>query len=103
MENRKYLKKLNKVRIVAQTIEQENFKRQYENIITPILEKYQKNICSDDEMSTKIKRAIEQIQHLAKNCQYYGNKTSPDFSEHEKLYTVELICNKMLNNYHDFK
>ena len=89
------LKKLNKVRKVAQTIENPLFKRQYENIINPILEKYQQNICTDDEMYNKINKAIKEIKQISKSCTYTPNKGYADFTEHEKLYQVELLCNEL--------
>lgn len=90
------LNKLNKVRRIAQIIEQPLFKNQYKNIITPILERYQQNICTDDEMYNRINNAIREIKQISKSCQYIPNKGYADFTEHEKLYQVELLCGELL-------
>jgi hypothetical protein len=95
MEN---LKKLNEIRIIANTIQKnELFKKQYINIVTPILDKYKRHICSDDEMYNEIKNAIKKIGRIAVDCQYIPNKCKkPDFSEHGILMEIEMLCKELV-------
>ncbi len=104
MEDRKNLKRFNQVRKIAQTINNEGFKREYQNIIVPILEKYQKHICSDDEMLWQIDDAIKKIHHLAINyqyipCQLHSKKQSNySFDDHGKLFELEKLTKQLLGN-----
>ena len=92
---RENLKRFNKIRLLAQTIKNEGFKREYNNITLHVLQKAK--ICSDDELGKYVNEAIQKIRGIADTYQYIPNKCkNPDFSEHEKLFTLENYCNKSI-------
>ena len=87
---RENMKKFNKIRILAQTIKNEQFKREYNNIIEIVLEKTK--ICSDDELKKYIDIAIQKINSIARTYQYIPNKCkNANFSDHEELFLLEKI------------
>jgi len=97
MEN---LKLFNRIRVVAQQVKNDGFRREYQNIIGPILEKYRLKICSDDEMYYPVREAIRKIHHLAVTYQYIPNHVAcnretitfrPDFSDHSTLLELEKL------------
>ena len=85
------LKRFNEVRVIAQTVKNKGFQREYKNIITPILHMYQNRIASDDEMYNEINEAIVKIKQIAKSYQYTGNKQTANFEDHELLMTIEMM------------
>lgn len=105
-EEKTNLKLLNNVRIIAQTVKNDSFRREYMAIIEPILEKYKYNICSDDDMLWKIYEAIKKINHLANTYMYvpntsgsetgYGKIQKADYSDHGKLMEVFVFTNKII-------
>lgn len=104
-ENNENLKLLNQVRMVAQTIQNESFKREYKNIITPILEKYKEHICNDTEMRHRVYDAIKKINHLAETYLYVPNdinngtipyRSIADYSDHTRLMETYMITKKIL-------
>jgi len=103
----KNLKKLNRIRLIAQTVNNQNFQLEYRKIIFPIIDKYKKRINYDYEMKIEIRNAIRKIKRLAKNQQYVPNNPprpnrknykKPDFSQHSKLYRLEKVCEQELIN-----
>lgn len=101
----KNLKKLNRIRLIAQTVNNQNFQLEYRKIIFPIIDKYKKKINYDYEMKLEIKNAIKKIKRLAKNQQYIPNNPprpnrknykKPDFSQHSKLFKLEKVCEREL-------
>lgn len=108
MVTRPNLQLLNKVRVIAQTVENSNFKREYQCIITPILDKYKDNICNDDEMFFKIHEAIKSINHLADTYMYVPNypsrentysKNPKDYSDHGTLMKVYTFTNEIIKEH----
>jgi hypothetical protein len=99
MEN---LKKLNQIRRIARGILHEGFQREYQAIVSPIIDKYKRNIVHDQEMLFEIKEAISKIEQIARNYQYVpniartGKKREPKaFDYHSKLYELEITCQKL--------
>lgn len=100
------LKTFNTVRSVAQRINNEGFNREYRAIISPILEKYKNNICTDDEMFNTINNAIKKIHHLADTYMYipnesgYRNKgkgtSNSDYSDHENLMVLFMLTDVIM-------
>lgn len=85
----KNLKQINKIRIIAQTIHNKNFEREYNNLISPLLNKIK--IGGDDSISMDMPKFLNEIQKLSVSYQYI-----PDLNNMLKLKNLEDICNELI-------
>lgn len=94
----KNLKEFNKIRVIAQTIKNEGFKREYNNIINEVLSKVK--ILSDDELGGYTKEAMKKINGISKTYQYVPNKSNIkiNVTDHQKLFEVEQLTKKYCHN-----
>lgn len=96
--DRKNLKEFNKIRVIAQTIKNKGFKREYDNIVKSVLVK--SKALTDDELGKYTKEAIKKINSISKTYQYIPNKSKDkaDFTDHQKLFNIEQLTKDIIYN-----
>lgn len=98
--------KFDKIRLLTQGIKNEKFTSEFKRIVKTVIDKYdEKNLTykeSDEGMKDVVIKVVKDIERLAQKCQHVPNHANnyyfitadfePNFTEHDLLMGVEMIC-----------
>lgn len=103
--SREQLKKFNKIRVIAQHVENPLFQKEYKKIMLPLLEQfknYGENADQSIYIADELNNFINAMYQKAKTFQYVpyerNKRTNSDelYRDHNKLYELEMLCKDFL-------